>query len=69
MWEKKFVAPSDYPTTLGWSGRTFAGALLKRIGLLAIAREPKHCGGQTKMQQILRALDSFVFDGQVGLSA
>lgn len=63
IWTKRFLHLSTYGTAGGWSGKRFMQALLKRAGMLTIAREPKHCGGEVEMQQVFDDLNRFVFDG------
>lgn len=66
VWASRFLDSSTYGTASGWSGKRFTQALLKRAGMLTIAREPKHCGEEVEMQQVFDDLNRFVFDGALG---
>lgn len=65
VWERRFLEPSDYFTTTGWTGKDFVRELLSFSGVVAIAREPSHCGGEDEAAQILEDLNEIVFDGNL----
>lgn len=66
VWEKKFLEVSTHRTAGGWSGTRFVHALLGRTGMLTIAREPSHCGGEREMLTVFSDFNKFVFDGALG---
>ena len=64
----RFLKPSDYITTRGWTGKRFFSALVERAGAIVIAREPKLCGGPEKTSQVWRQVNRFLFDDQLVVS-
>lgn len=68
IFHKRFLTPSRYELTFGWSGRRFFDELVQRAGIIAIAREPKHCGGTEKMLEIWNKVNYFLFDDRLTVS-
>jgi len=68
VFRRRFLAPSDYEYTRGWTGRAFFNELVKRAGILTIAREPKHCGGSENMQRVWDQVNRFLFDDRLIVS-
>jgi hypothetical protein len=66
VWEGRFLKASSCGRDDAWSGKRFVRDLLSHSGMLALAREPRSCGGEDEMQRIFRDLDRFVFDGELG---
>jgi hypothetical protein len=62
LFEKEFLVRSTYRSTEGYSAQDFIRGLVSRAGLITIAREPTHCGGQAKADWILGRLNHYVFD-------
>jgi hypothetical protein len=60
VFEKEFLAPSTYITTMGLSGRDFVHGLAQKAGLITVATEPECCGGDSKVSQILNSVDKYV---------
>lgn len=67
IFEREFYTESDYFTTIGWSGKKFLDCLVKRAGLITIARESECCGGSEKSAEILRKTNHYLFDGKLSL--
>lgn len=65
VWSREFCEPSHYFTTDGLSGRDFVSQLAASSGLITIATEPNHCGGEQKAALILA--DAFKYFFQVGV--
>jgi hypothetical protein len=65
VFEREFLEPSGYWTVEGRTGQDFVHGLISKAGLVTIAREPNHCGGDEKADEILRKLNRYVFDGQL----
>ncbi len=67
VFQKEFEVPSDYQCTHGWSGKAFFQELVKKAGLITIAREPRCCDGDTKSDIILTKLNRFLFDNKLNI--
>jgi hypothetical protein len=65
VWRRRFETASTHWTTAGLTGTSFMKQVLDRTGLLAVAREPIHCGGENKMRIVFDDLNDFVFDGKL----
>jgi hypothetical protein len=61
IFEERFFKQSAYGPTFGWTGRQFFDELVNRAGVIAIAREPKHCGGVGKMQRVWDQVNHHLF--------
>jgi len=67
VFEKEFLAPSSYQTTLEWTGKGFLNGLVNKASLLTIAREPYCCGSKTKATEILGKVNHFLFDDKLSI--
>lgn len=67
VFQNEFFTESAYRSTSGWTGRAFLDGLLKKAGLLTIARESECCDGPAKSAEILRKTNHYLFDGKLGL--
>lgn len=65
IFKDQFYSRSGYYATKGWSGKAFFDGLVEKAGLLTIAREPQHCGGNEKSNIVLRNVNRFLFDGKL----
>ncbi len=59
------VFEGEYSDDLRVKG--FMDELINRAGLVTIAREPSHCGGDEKSDQVLHRLNQFIFDGKLSI--
>jgi hypothetical protein len=69
VFNKEFLAASDYSSTQGWTGKAFLRGLVEKAGLVAICRESACTGGLEKSRFILSKLDEYVFDGDLGFDS
>jgi len=60
VFEREFLTPSRYHSVNGVTGRDFVLGLAAKAGLVTIATEPNHCGGQEKAQHILECVSKYV---------
>ncbi len=58
----KFLNESTYWTTQNWSGKKVFDNFIERCGMFAIAREPRYCGGEEKMEKIYSKVNEFLFN-------
>ncbi len=65
VFEKKYKQICQGVYMQNWSGERFVEFLMKKAGILLIAREPVHCGGKDKCQEILNRVNKFLFKNQL----
>lgn len=63
VFRKEFTEPSQQWGTIGLTGKDFIVGLLRKAGVVTIAREPVCCGGMDKAIQVLASLDRYLLDG------
>lgn len=59
------VFEGEYPEESKAKG--FMDELINRAGLITIAREPVHCGGAAKSDQVLHKVNRFFFDDELSI--
>ncbi len=65
VYRGEFYKKSD--NHIPWTGKRFFDGLVKQAGLLTIAMEPNHCGGDEKANIILNDINKFLFDDRLKL--
>jgi len=67
VFETEFLSPSNYWTVDGMTGADFVRGLVKKAGVITIAREPRCCGDDKKSDIILQKLNEYAFKGGLTL--
>jgi hypothetical protein len=67
VYNKEFHTASDRFSTKGLTGADFFRGLVKRAGVITIAREPTFTGGKEKGAVILRRVGDYLFGGELKL--
>ena len=62
-----FLTPSDQPALEGATARDILRQLIDRAGLVAVAREAGHCGGESKAAAVFADLNRLLLDGRLRL--